>query len=99
MAQTLDNAGVQAALGSLDGWTGDTSALHWTVDLPDFATAIAVVDEVARVAEDMDHHPDIDIRWRTLAFTCATHSAGGVTDNDVRLAGQIRRIATAKGGQ
>jgi 4a-hydroxytetrahydrobiopterin dehydratase len=46
----------------------------------------------------MDHHPDIDIRWRTLTFSCVTHSAGGVTDNDVRLAGQIRQIATGKGG-
>ncbi len=98
MAQTLDDAAVRAALGTLDGWTGDPAGLYWSVDLPDFPTAIAVVDEVARVAEDMDHHPDIDIRWRTLTFTCATHSAGGVTDNDVRLAGQIRQIATGKGG-
>ncbi len=98
MAQTLDDAGVRAALATLDGWTGDTAGLHWTVELPDFPTAIAVVDEVARVAEGMDHHPDIDIRWRSLTFSCATHSAGGVTDNDVRLAGQIRQIATGKGG-
>lgn len=98
MAQTLDDAGVRAALATLDGWTGDTAGLHWTVELPDFPTAIAVVDEVARAAEDMDHHPDIDIRWRSLTFSCATHSAGGVTDNDVRLASQIRQIATGKGG-
>jgi 4a-hydroxytetrahydrobiopterin dehydratase len=98
MAQTLDDAAVRAALSTLDGWTGDTAGLHWSVKLPDFPTAIAVVDEVAGVAEGMDHHPDIDIRWRTLTFSCVTHSAGGVTDNDVRLAGQIRQIATGKGG-
>jgi 4a-hydroxytetrahydrobiopterin dehydratase len=40
----------------------------------------------------MDHHPDIDIRWRTLTFRCVTHSAGGVTMRDIALANRIDRI-------
>jgi 4a-hydroxytetrahydrobiopterin dehydratase len=51
-----------------------------------------VVDRVAEVAEEMDHHPDIDIRWRTLTFRCVTHSAGGVTTRDIALANRIDRI-------
>jgi 4a-hydroxytetrahydrobiopterin dehydratase len=50
------------------------------------------VDRVAKVAEEMDHHPDIDIRWRTLTFRCSTHSAGGVTTRDIALANRIDRI-------
>jgi 4a-hydroxytetrahydrobiopterin dehydratase len=47
------------------------------------------VDRVAAIAEDRDHHPDIDIRWRTLTFRCSTHSKGGITDLDVALARSI----------
>ena len=66
-----------------------------TVKLPTFPAAIAVVDRVAVVAEEMDHHPDIDIRWRTLTFVCATHSAGGVTTKDFELARRIDEIVAA----
>ena len=83
---------VAARLSELDGWSGDTTAIHRTVDLPSFPAAISVVDRVAEAAEERDHHPDIDIRWRTLTFTCATHSAGGVTENDLDLADRIDQI-------
>jgi len=51
------------------------------------------------VAEELDHHPDIDIRWRNLTFHCATHSAGGVTARDLDLAARIDEIIAAAGGQ
>jgi 4a-hydroxytetrahydrobiopterin dehydratase len=92
MATLLSQAEITAALAELDGWSGDTSSLSRSVDLPTFPHAITVVDRVAVVAEEMDHHPDIDIRWRTLTFSCATHSAGGVTARDVALARYIDEI-------
>jgi 4a-hydroxytetrahydrobiopterin dehydratase len=98
MADLLDADGVAHALQGLDGWQGDPSALRRTVQLPSFPAAIGVVDRVAEVAEELDHHPDIDIRWRTLTFACATHSAGGVTDKDVGLARRIDEIVRAAAG-
>jgi 4a-hydroxytetrahydrobiopterin dehydratase len=92
MAEVLDAGGVRDALAGLDGWTGDAAAVSRTVELSSFAAAIAVVDRVAAVAEELDHHPDIDIRWRTLTFRCRTHSAGGVTQKDIRLANRIDQI-------
>ena len=47
---------------------------------------------MATVAEAMDHHPDIDIRWRTLTFVISTHSEGGVTRKDIDLAELIDAI-------
>ena len=64
---------------------------------PDFRAAIRGVDEIALAAEEMDHHPDIDIRWRTLHLVLATHSAGGVTQLDVELAHRINEIAVGLG--
>ena len=57
-----------------------------------------MVDRVAEVAEELDHHPDIDIRWRTLTFACATHSAGGVTAKDLTLAARIDEIVRSAAG-
>jgi len=89
MADLLDDDAVTEALHELPDWTRDGDALVLTAQLPSFPAAIAVVDRVAETAETADHHPDIDIRWRTLTFRCSTHSAGGITDKDVRLAGAI----------
>jgi 4a-hydroxytetrahydrobiopterin dehydratase len=86
-------------LAQLTGWTGDASHLHRAFEFPAFLTGITVVDEVATVAEAMDHHPDIDIRWRTVHFTLATHSAGGVTQLDIELAHRIGSLAAEHGGR
>jgi 4a-hydroxytetrahydrobiopterin dehydratase len=92
MAELLDHDGVTTALQSLDGWSGDTSGITRTAELPSFVGAIAVVDRVAEVAEELDHHPDIDIRYRKLTFQLTTHDAGGVTDLDIQLARRINEI-------
>ncbi|SOD71424.1 4a-hydroxytetrahydrobiopterin dehydratase [Jatrophihabitans sp. GAS493] len=62
------------------------------VDAPSFLAGIGWVRRIAEVAEDADHHPDIDIRWRSLTFTLSTHSAGGLTRNDLDLAARIDEI-------
>jgi 4a-hydroxytetrahydrobiopterin dehydratase len=89
MAELLDDAAITTALDDLPGWERDGDAIVRTAKLRSFPTAIAVVDRVAAIAEDRDHHPDIDIRWRTLTFRCSTHSKGGITDLDVALARSI----------
>ncbi|MEH1123606.1 4a-hydroxytetrahydrobiopterin dehydratase [Micromonospora sp. CPCC 206061] len=80
------------ALADLPEWSGDDTTITRTVELQSFMDAIAVVDRVAVTAEEMDHHPDIDIRWRKLTFRCSTHSAGKVTERDFELARRIDEI-------
>jgi 4a-hydroxytetrahydrobiopterin dehydratase len=99
MRDPLDAAALSAALDRLDGWTGDETSLRRTATLPSFRDAITAVDRIADVAEELDHHPDIDIRWRRLAFVCSTHSAGNrVTELDVELAARIDGILADLGG-
>ncbi|WP_326555314.1 4a-hydroxytetrahydrobiopterin dehydratase [Micromonospora sp. NBC_01813] len=97
MAEVLDTTQVQAALTGLTDWTGDAEAIARTVTFATFPDAIAVVTRVAMTAEEMDHHPDIDIRWRTLTLRCSTHSAGGTTGLDIELASRIDAIIAAQG--
>lgn len=99
MAELLEPDEVRSALGTRPGWSGDASEISRAVAFPSFPAAIAAVDRVAVVAEELDHHPDIDIRWRNLTFHCATHSAGGVTARDLDLAARIDEIVAAAGGQ
>jgi 4a-hydroxytetrahydrobiopterin dehydratase len=94
MPQLLDDDERTGLMAALPGWEGDAAALHRIVSAPDFPTAIRLVDAVAEVAEELDHHPDIDIRWRTLTFVLSTHSAGGVTHTDIELAHRISDLAT-----
>ena len=98
MADLLSADEVVANLAELPNWSGDSSGITRKVSLPSFPAAITVVDRVAEVAEQMDHHPDIDIRWRNLTFACATHSAGGVTGKDFELARRIDEIVAAAPG-
>ena len=77
------------ALVDLPRWSGDVHGLRRTVELPTFRDAVAAIVAVADVAEEMDHHPDIDLRWRTLHLTLVSHSAGGVSALDLQLARRI----------
>jgi 4a-hydroxytetrahydrobiopterin dehydratase len=77
------------ALVDLPRWSGDVTGLRRSVELPTFRDAVAAIGAIADVAEDLDHHPDIDLRWRTLHLVLVTHSAGAVTPMDLRLAHRI----------
>ena len=93
MPEVLDAERLARALGALDGWTGDPAGIRRTVELPSFAAAIRLVNAVAADAEALDHHPDIDVRYSKVTFALSTHSAGGVTQLDLDLAGQVDRHA------
>ncbi|MCV7431036.1 4a-hydroxytetrahydrobiopterin dehydratase [Mycolicibacterium bacteremicum] len=88
----LSNDQVDAALPGLDGWQRSEGALRRSVDFPAFLDGIGAVSRIAELAEAKDHHPDIDIRWRTVTFALVTHSEGGITDKDVEMAKAIDQL-------
>jgi 4a-hydroxytetrahydrobiopterin dehydratase len=80
---------IAAALHGLPEWSGDGDGLHRTVELPSFRDAVAAIVAIADVAEEMDHHPDIDLRWTKVRVAVVTHSAGGLTELDLALARRV----------
>jgi len=88
----LTDEQVDAAAKSLDGWERVDGALRRSVKFGAFLDGIDAVRRVAEHAEREDHHPDIDIRWRTVTFALVTHSEGGITDKDVEMAAQINEV-------
>lgn len=93
-AQVLDQRGVDAALDRLHGdWTGDLAALSRSIEFTDFTTAVQFVNVLAPRCEELDHHPDLALRWRWVDVRLTTHDAGGVTAKDVQLAGIVDELA------
>ena len=95
MSELLDDTAIDQGIAGLTGWSRDGDSLVRTVELDNFPQAIMVVARVGELAERADHHPDIDIRWRTLTFRCSTHSAGGITTKDITLASDINSTIDA----
>lgn len=83
---------VDAAVKELDGWERSDGALRRSIKFPAFLDGIDAVRRVGEHAEAKDHHPDIDIRWRTVTFVLVTHSEGGITDKDLEMARDINGI-------
>ncbi|BBZ71473.1 4a-hydroxytetrahydrobiopterin dehydratase [Mycobacterium paraseoulense] len=88
----LTDEQVDAALPDLNGWERVDGALRRSIKFDSFLAGIDAVRRVGEHAESKDHHPDIDIRWRTVTFALVTHSAGGITDKDVAMAHDIDEI-------
>ena len=89
MASKLSDIEIQRTLGAHTGWTRRGHAITKTFEFPTFPAAIAFVNRIAEVAERMDHHPDVDIRYTKVTCSLSTHSAGGVTTRDFKLAESI----------
>jgi 4a-hydroxytetrahydrobiopterin dehydratase len=76
------------------GWAQEGNALTRTIARADFVEALALVLEIGRVAEAANHHPDIDIRYRTVSLSLSTHDAGHtVTEKDFALAQEINDLS------
>lgn len=92
MAELLSDDRIADFCALHSRWQRDGDALVAEVKAKTFLQGIGYVTQVAEFAEEIDHHPDIDIRWRTLTFRLSTHSADGITDLDTTLAERINLI-------
>jgi 4a-hydroxytetrahydrobiopterin dehydratase len=90
MAELLAAQEIDERLGALTDWHRDGEAIVRDVACEDFAAAIALVNAVASVAEQANHHPDILVHgWNNLRLSVTNHSAGGLTQADFDLAATI----------
>ncbi len=88
----LKAAQIKSALEALPEWQRAGGAITRTFVFKDFPAAIRFVNAVARDAEKAWHHPDIDIRWNKVTLTLTTHSEGGLTEKDFKLARKFDRL-------
>lgn len=89
--------GQQIADEGLDGWANLLGGLQTRLHTPDFATGLALVNAIGAAAEEMNHHPDLDLRYSHVDVRISSHDVGGITDRDIRLARTVSSIAADAG--
>jgi 4a-hydroxytetrahydrobiopterin dehydratase len=91
--ELLTDDQITAELAESEGWALEQGEITRTFERRDFKDAMLLVGAVAFLAEEVNHHPDIDIRWNKVTLTLSTHSAGGLTAADFALARRISALS------
>jgi 4a-hydroxytetrahydrobiopterin dehydratase len=89
MADLLNNQDIKEWLKKLPEWDLEKKHIERTFEFDDFTLAMDFVNSVAEIAEEDDHHPNIDIRYNKVKIELSTHSEGGLTDLDFEVAEKI----------
>ena len=89
----MEPAKIMLALSALPEWARTGEIISRTFVFKDFLAAMKFVNDVAELAEQAQHHPDVDIRWNKVTLALTTHDADGLTEKDFALAKQCDGLA------
>jgi 4a-hydroxytetrahydrobiopterin dehydratase len=89
----LENQQIEDRLSELEGWQRSGEAIEKQFRLDDFKGSVEFVNRITPEAEEMNHHPDLEISWNKVTVTITTHSEGGLTSGDFDLAKRIDSVA------
>jgi len=92
MSDLIPATELKAALKKCPEWEIEKKTIVRTIEFEEFTEAIDFINDLAEIAEDAQHHPDIDIRFTKVTLTLTTHDAGGVTESDIELAHRIDNL-------
>ncbi|MEU3861139.1 4a-hydroxytetrahydrobiopterin dehydratase [Streptomyces sp. NPDC028722] len=96
--EPLSQQEIEDRLTELPGWSADGGRLTRSYRLPSHVAAAALVVHIAAVQDELDHHSDLTLGYRTVSLAVHTHSAGGaVTEKDFALARRVEDIAPGHG--
>lgn len=96
MVEKLNDESIRGWLRGRTGWKRKGKTLIKGFSFPSFRDSIVFVNRVASLADDVDHHPDIDIRYTTVNLTLTTHEAKGLTQRDLELAERVDFATSAR---
>ena len=80
-------------ISKLGGWEREGDALVREFEFSNFVGSVDFVNRLTPVAEEMNHHPDLSISWNKVKVSLSTHSEGGITENDFKLATKLDSLA------
>jgi 4a-hydroxytetrahydrobiopterin dehydratase len=92
MSDLLETAELRTALKKCPEWEHEKNSITRTVEFEEFNDAIDFVNDLAEIAEEAQHHPDIIIRHTKVTLKLTTHDAGGVTNLDIELAQRVDNL-------
>jgi 4a-hydroxytetrahydrobiopterin dehydratase len=89
----LSDEEIEQRLADLEGWERAGDAIRRDFKFKDFVESVQFVNRTVEPAEDMNHHPDLELSWNRVTVSLSTHSQGGLTENDFELARRIDAVA------
>ena len=89
----MGDSEIETRLSEHPGWERDGASIRKSFKRGDFVGSVNFAQSVVGPAEEMNHHPDLEISWDTVTVSLSTHSEGGVTAADFELAGKIDALA------
>lgn len=97
MPELLPQVTIDTRLAELADWWFENDTIHKTWHLKGFLTAMTFANAIAHLANEFNHHPDLSVHdYNKLTVHITTHSEGGVTENDLQLAGRIESLHPAR---
>jgi 4a-hydroxytetrahydrobiopterin dehydratase len=92
----LSDAEVEERLAGLPGWERRGEAIAKEFERGDFVGSVEFVGSLVEPAEEMNHHPDLEVSWSKVTVTLSTHSEGGLTANDFELAQRVDALSESR---
>lgn len=92
MVEKLSEPEIEKGLEAIDEWTRSGDSIQRTFAFADFLGSMAFVNRVADHAEEVQHHPDILVRYSKVTLTLSTHDCGGLSEKDIAFASQSDRL-------
>lgn len=92
MSELLEEEDLSAALKKCSEWEYEEQAITRTVEFEEFMDAIDFVNDLAEIAEEAQHHPEITIRYTKVTLVLTTHEVNGVTEADIELAQRVDNL-------
>lgn len=89
MSDLIEKSELKEYLKRIPEWELEGKKIERVFEFDDFNESIDFVNGIAEIAEETEHHPDIDIRWNKVKLILSTHNKGGLTDLDFELAEKI----------
>lgn len=89
----LSDEEIEARLSGLGGWERAGAALSREFEFANFVGSVEFINRITPVAEELNHHPDLEISWNKVLVKLSTHSEGGITEADFDLATRIDGLA------
>ena len=95
MAKLLDSSEIESSMEKLSvEWALSGGVLERNFKFDDFKNALRFVNKVGHIAEELNHHPDIRLGWGKVNISITSHDAGGLTEEDFKLAVTIDNLAS-----
>ena len=89
----MEAAEIDERLAELEGWKREGGGIVRAFERGDFVGSVRFVESIVEPAEELGHHPDVEISWDTVTVTITTHSEGGLTAADFELAARIDKLS------